>query len=115
MLNNPLKKEFPIVCLSGSTKFKDIWIEETRRLTLEGNLVLGVGLYGHHEGKFPEPKVKQMLDDMHRQRIRMADWIYVLDVCGYIGESTKAEIAYALALSKPVRYFSKDRTGRYFL
>ncbi len=47
---------------------------------------------------------KAMLDDMHKRKIDMADEIFVLNVGGYIGSSTRSEIDYAEAAGKPVRY-----------
>lgn len=45
-----------------------------------------------------------MLDDMHKRKIDMADGIYVINVGGYIGDSTRSEIEYAKALGKSVDY-----------
>lgn len=45
---------------------------------------------------------KEMLDDMHKRKIDMADEIYVINVGGYIGDSTRSEIAYAKAHGKTV-------------
>lgn len=46
---------------------------------------------------------------MHLRKIDMADEVYVINVGGYIGSSTKAEIRYAMATGKPVRYL-EERT-----
>ena len=53
---------------------------------------------------------KEMLDDMHKRKIDMADSIYVINVDGYIGESTKSEIAYAIKHGKEVRYLVEPGT-----
>ena len=47
-------------------------------------------------------KTKEMLDDMHKRKIDMADEIFVINVGGYIGSSTRSEIDYAIAAGKPV-------------
>ncbi len=47
---------------------------------------------------------KEMLDDMHKRKIDMADSIYVINVGGYIGESTRSEIEYARKTGKGVEY-----------
>lgn len=52
-------------------------------------------------------KTKEMLDDMHKRKINMADSIYVINVGGYIGESTKSEIEYAKVHGKEVRYLEE--------
>ncbi len=105
-----LKERFsvPIVCICGSTRFKQAWITENARLTGEGNIVLSVGLWGHHERKFPDEKTKKFLDDLHKRKIDLCDWVWVLNVGGYISESTKSEIEYAKNLHKPIRYLSVE-------
>jgi hypothetical protein len=98
----------PIVCICGSTRFKQSWISENARLTGEGNIVLAVGLWGHHERKYPNEETKKKLDELHLRKIDLCDWVWVLDVGGYIGESTRNEITYAKAHGKLVRYLSKE-------
>lgn len=81
-------------------------------LRLRGNIVISVGLFGHagdsevwenmDEGTLT--KTKEMLDDMHKRKIDMADEIYVINVGGYIGSSTRSEIEYAKSTGKMVRY-----------
>ena len=101
----------PIVCMCGSTKFKQTWITENARLTGEGNIVLSVGLWGHHERIFPAPEVKARLDNLHKRKIDLCDWVWVLDVGGYIGNSTRSEIEYAENHAKPIRYLSLEYPG----
>ena len=48
-----------------------------------------------------------MLDDMHKRKIDMADEIFVINVGGYIGSSTKSEIEYAKANGREVRYLEQ--------
>ena len=50
---------------------------------------------------------KEMLDDMHKRKIDMADSIYVINVGGYIGESTRSEIEYAKKNGKEVHYLEE--------
>ena len=52
-------------------------------------------------------KTKEMLDAMHKAKIDMADSIYVINVGGYVGSSTKSEIEYAIAHGKEVRYLEE--------
>ena len=49
-------------------------------------------------------KTKEMLDDMHKRKIDMADSIHVINVNGYIGSSTKSEIEYAKLHNKKITY-----------
>lgn len=105
-------KNYKVITLCGSTRFKEEFLEVQKKLTLEGNIVISVGLFGHSgddevwenmdEGTLT--KTKQMLDDMHKRKIDMSDEIFVINVNGYIGESTKSEIDYATKLGKKVNY-----------
>lgn len=98
---------YKIITLCGSTRFKDAFMREQKRLTLEGNIVISVGLFGHSGDKeawLNDGKTKKMLDDMHKKKIDMADSIFIINEGGYIGESTKNEIRYARKHGKPVEY-----------
>lgn len=104
--------KYRVITLCGSTRFKDEFLEAQKRLTLEGNIVISVGLFGHsgdnevwenmEEGTLT--RMKEMLDDMHKRKIDMADEIFVINVGGYIGSSTRSEIEYATATGKTVKY-----------
>jgi len=97
--------KYKIITLCGSTKFKDQFIAEQKRLTLEGNIVISVGLFGHTgDSEVWSEDTKIMLDDMHKRKIDMADEIFVINVGGYIGSSTRSEIDYAFSTNKPVKY-----------
>ena len=97
--------KYKVITLCGSTRFKDQFMEAQKRLTLEGNIVISVGLFGHSgDEEVWKPGTKEMLDDMHRAKIDMADEVFVINVGRYIGESTRSEIEYAMANGKPVRY-----------
>ena len=93
-----------IVCLCGSTKFKEEFEKITMEESLKGNVVLSVGCFDHHdEIRLSEGK-KKKLGELHRKKIDMADEIVIINVKGYIGESTSNEIKYAKGLGKPIRY-----------
>lgn len=94
-----------VVCLCGSTRFKPQYEEENRRLTLEGKIVLTCGVWVHHEAEAHDnEQQKRMLDELHYAKIRLADRVHVVNVGGYIGESTLREIVYALGKHKIVTY-----------
>ena len=100
--------KFKVITLCGSTRFKDDFLEAQKRLTLEGNIVISVGLFGHSgDEEVWTPGTKEMLDNMHKRKIDMADAIYVINVGGYIGESTRSEIEYAKKKKKTVMYLEK--------
>ena len=101
-------KRMKVITLCGSTRFKEQFLEQQKRLTLEGNVVISVGLFGHSgDEEVWKPGMKEMLDKMHFQKIDMADEIFVINVGGYIGESTKREIAYAESKGKVVNYLDE--------
>ena len=95
--------KFPVITLCGSTRFKDQFLEAQKRLTLEGNIVISVGLFGHSgDDEVWTEGTKEMLDDMHKRKIDMADAIYVINVGGYVGSSTRSEIDYARKNGKEI-------------
>ena len=97
--------KYKVITLCGSTKFKDDFLREQKRLSLEGNIVISVGLFGHSgDGEVWNDGVKEMLDDMHKRKIDMADEIFVINKDGYVGTSTRSEIDYAIATGKKVAY-----------
>ena len=101
--------KYKVVTLCGSTRFKNEFMEAQKRLTLEGCIVISVGLFGHSgDSEVWSEGTKEMLDDMHKRKIDMADEIFVINVGGYIGSSTRSEIEYALAHGKGVRYLEEN-------
>lgn len=103
---------FPkIVCLCGSTRFYSEFQEANLRETLAGNIVLSIGCSmksdQEHFGNLPEDELKVIktnLDELHKRKIDLADEILVLNVGGYIGDSTKSEIDYAITLNRGIRW-----------
>lgn len=125
--NHPLHPDYheitrpKIVCLCGSTRFGDAFRKAQIEKTLNGEIVLTIGcnmksdteLFGH----LPDSKlieIKTMLDELHKRKIDLCDYIYVLNVGGYIGDSTRSEINYAIAHNKPVVYLEalKEQEGQ---
>lgn len=101
--------KYKVITLCGSTRFKDAFLEAQKRLTLEGNIVISVGLFGHSgDDEVWTEGTKAMLDDMHRAKIDMADEVYIINVGGYIGISTRSEIEYAKARGKKIRYLEEN-------
>jgi hypothetical protein len=100
--------KYKIITLCGSTKFKEAFIEAQKRLTLEGNIVISVGLFGHSgDNEVWSETTKPMLDDMHKRKIDLSDEIFVINVGGYIGSSTRSEINHAVKTNKPVKYLKQ--------
>ena len=84
-------------------------MEVQKQLTLESCIVISVGLFEHSgDEEVWKPGTKEILDDMHLRKIDMADEIFVINVGGYIGESTRREIAYAEKIGKKINYLEKQ-------
>ena len=99
---------FKVITLCGSTRFKEEFLEAQKRLTLEGNIVISVGLFGHSGDDVVWTEgVKEMLDRQHLAKIDLADEIFVINVGGYIGDSTRREIAYAEFKGKSIAYLEE--------
>jgi len=103
-----LNDDFPrIVCLCGSTRFMDTFHSVGWQLTLDGDIVLTVGVCKHaedHGGEALGQDVAEKLDELHKRKIDLCDVVWVLNVNGYIGESTAAEIEYAKEKLKHIVY-----------
>jgi hypothetical protein len=101
-----------VVCLCGSTRFRDGFEAANREATLEGSIVLAPGVFGHADAFTPTPEERADLDALHLRKIDMADVVWVIATGGYIGDSTRLEIEYAGRHGKPVVYWPNDRGQR---
>lgn len=107
-----------IVCLCGSTRFYEKFMEHNYLETMHGNIVLSVGFFMHRKGDAHgessgcTPEQKIALDELHKRKIDLADEVFVLNVGGYIGKSTRSEIDYAEAHRKPIRYLEPIDAAR---
>lgn len=105
-----MQGKYKVITLCGSTKFKNEFLETQKKLTLDGNIVISVGLFGHSgDNEVWANNTKPMLDDMHKAKIDMADEIFVINVNGYIGDSTKSEIEHAKQKGKTIRYLEDEK------
>ena len=105
--------KFPIIiCLCGSTRFSKAFHEANLKETLDGKIVLSIGCDFKSDkdsmlaGQLTE-KDKSRLDELHLRKIELADEVLILNVGGYIGESTKRELAYAQHLNKHIRFLEE--------
>ena len=107
-----MSKAYPVITLCGSTRFRKEYELKQKELTLQGNIVISVGLFGHdgdsevweNMDEGTQTKTKMMLDDMHKKKIDMSDSIFVINPQGYIGKSTWSEICYAWMLGKHIDF-----------
>ena len=109
--------EAKVITLCGSTRFEAEFAKVNQRLTMEGCVVLSLGMFSlpelpDYDWTADSSDLKGRLGGVQFQKIRMADEVYVVDLGGYVGESTRREIAYAESLGKPVRYLSGEHWAR---
>lgn len=96
----------PIICLCGSTRFKEFFMEWNKVFTLRGYIVVMPGVFEHSGDAITEEQ-KMRLDELHKWKITLADSVFVINPGGYIGESTKSEIEFAESLGTKVIYMEK--------
>jgi len=104
-----------VVTLCGSTRFMEEFHRAGCEETLQGRIVLtvavtkfGVDADGAHGGEALGEKVVRLLDELHLRKIDLSDEILVLNVGGYIGESTTSEIRYAMETGKHIRFLEPE-------
>lgn len=103
-----------VITLCGSTRFWEQFQEANAFLTQQGNVVFSVAVPSYSgDAEMPEEK-KAILDKVHLHKIRMSDEILVLNVEGYIGESTRKEIQFAESIGRKVRYLEDTPAGPLF-
>lgn len=103
-----------IVCLCGSTRFMDAFFDAGWAETLAGKIVLSIGVCKHaedHSGEALGPETVRLLDELHLRKIDLADEVFILNVGGYIGESTRNELNYAKERGKKIRFLEPPEAG----
>jgi len=100
-----------VVTLCGSTRFGAAFREWNLRFTLRGYIVLSIGCDTRSDdalwdNEADRTAIKVRLDELHKRKIDLSDMVFILDVDGYIGASTRSEIEYATAHNKRVLYLS---------
>jgi hypothetical protein len=94
------------ITLCGSTKFKREFEAINKQLSLEGHVVYSVAFFAHADNEILNDQQKLTLDEVHKRKIDNSEAILVIDVDGYIGDSTRSEIEYAERTGKIVKYLS---------
>ena len=97
---------FPVVTISGSTKFKKEFRDAAAKLEKAGCIVLTTHIFSHADNLTVTDEERKMYEKMYEQSIDMSSIVYVVNKNGYIGESTGKEIEYALMTGKEVRYLN---------
>lgn len=102
----PIVEQFPVVTLCGSLRFQREFDMMAKELSLQGFIVITAHCNGKLDDDPRIPENKEMLDRMHFAKIDMSESIVVIDVDGYIGESTRNEINYAKEKGILIGYYS---------
>lgn len=108
-------KKPKIICICGSTRFADTHAIKRWEFEKTGEAICLMinylpAWYADEQGwdgndHFGEQSgLKEVLDDLHFRKIDLSDEVFVVNVDGYIGESTRNEIDYALSKGKSVNY-----------
>ncbi|WP_241654773.1 hypothetical protein [Sporolactobacillus shoreae] len=95
-----------VITLCGSTKFKNQFEQMNVFLSLQGNIVISLAFFEQSDGFEMTQEQAELLGDLHFKKIDISDEIFVIDVGGYIGNSTRKEIEYAEKNGKVIRYYS---------
>ena len=102
-----MQNKIKVITMCGSLKFQEQLKRESESLELKGNCVLSV-IYPIKAKELYSSDEVELFGKMHFKRIDMSDAIYVVNVDGYIGESTRKEIAYAKSNGKEILYYEKE-------
>ena len=99
-----------IVTLCGSTRFSEAFRLANLRETLAGKIVLSIGCDTKSDDALQlQPGDKERLDELHLRKIDLSDEVLILNVNGYIGESTRRELAYARQHGKTIRWLDEQQ------
>ncbi len=96
-----------IITICGSSRFKTEMLKIAEVLTLQDHIILMPNVFAHADNIELTAEQKLKLDNLHKQKIEMSDGIFVVNVNGYIGESTYGEIDWALRKGKGVWYLEE--------
>lgn len=98
-----------IMCFSGSTKFKDMFFALHKKYTMAGYITL-IPAFFAKAGDYVSNEEQTALFDLHLAKLNLCDIVFVINVGGYLGDSTKLEIEYAKTLGKEIWYLEKENT-----
>lgn len=96
--------ETKVVTICGSMKFAKEMMKVSEKLELEDGYVVIQCIYNNSDRNYEKSEI-EILDKLHKKKIEISDAIYVVNVGGYIGESTKNEIEFAKSLKKEIYYY----------
>lgn len=113
-------KTAKVICLCGSTRFTDQMLIKQWELTKQGYIVVTWCVlpesYFKGEDKThigDQEDVKDLVDEVHKRKLDLCDEVFILNINGYIGESTASEIAYAEKIGRPINYWQALKQGKF--
>lgn len=92
-----------IITICGSMKFQDQMMAVSEKLELEEKCIVIQCIYFDKDRKLSHQELS-ILSELHYQKIELCDAVYVVNVGGYIGQSTQSEIEYARSLNKEILF-----------
>ena len=101
-----------IVCLCGSTRFAQAFEKANLDESLNGKIVLSVCCMTQSNEELQKvitPERKRRLDYLHLEKIRLSDEVLILNIDGYVGESTFGEFLFAYGLGKTIAFLETDK------
>lgn len=101
-------RKYKIVVLCGSTRFKQDFEKVTKELALQGKIPISLPFFGD---TITAEQLK-LITDMHFEKIRLSDEVYIVNKNGYIGDATSKEIEYAKSLNKPIFYMEEINNAK---
>ena len=101
-----MKNKYPIICFSGSTKFKDEYFKLHKEYTLKGYITLIPAIFAKC-GDIVTKEQQEELFKLHLEKIKISDILFVINKDGYIGDCSKIEIEYAKSLNKKIMYYEE--------
>lgn len=101
------KNKYPTIAIIGSTKYAKQFKTSAQYFQVLGYVVLTTFIYDGINGRPCSQAMQGMFDELGCQRIDMADEVFVVNVDGYIGDSTKKELEYAKSIGKPISYYTE--------
>jgi len=95
--------EIKVITICGSMRYSKEMMKISEELELKKGYAVIQCVY-NVDGLKHEGVDASILDKIHRKKIDISDAIYVVNIDGYIGNSTKKEIEYAINNDKEVMY-----------
>ena len=94
--------EMPVITLCGSVRFREELARLETELSLAGHVVLAPAALDPATDLGAAERAR--LGRIHLRKIAMSDEVLVVNVGGYVGDSTRREIEHARSLGLAVRF-----------